>query len=747
MGKIPAFGNENGSPRYIEIQAIEDVYDELSAEERPEWLGAEAIEIAKLTRNQSLPLENAVEDGKRMLLAAQESFRLGVIGEFRVGKSTLINALVGHEVAFTDIMEATAAECLFHYGKNGKATINYKDGSTKITGVEEMNDTLDANREDKEWLNGIDHIAYSVDSDRLQEFDIWDAPGIGGDDDNERLANRFLEKLGGAIWVLDVTLIGKSSIIRPLSQLKKTGKPVVGVLNRIDEYDGNLDEAIEFLHKSYPDLFSTVITMSALDELDAVLDKNSSASIEKLWSIVLSTFGRDQDGGLETRLEMTIKAVNTELVKHVSALRQSVSDQIGLCEHIRFNLVNEKQRLLLNFPSIFKIHADRVFIELETSVWESLDSNDSHSDSRSERIEYLINELQQKRTYEIALHKIKDRVTEQISSDWFKATREAIILSHTAMALSGSPQKKTVGNSSVSHLCDGDRKDFDDISEEALDEAYYAGGISAVVAGTLAAVSASISWPVILVALPIGALAAWKKQKTLDRSAKGLGGQINQVLNQVKSELLSTYSSTVEEQLSTALDEEIESVVLRRIPIEVGVEGAEVLEESRHKLISIERKLGKEHLDDQDAFTPKNLLDELSQPGTRLDIIITEPRTSLAPILSQVAPDTTLRLILITNKISSELENVVENCFGNWQGSKKARAIICTSSPLPGDIRAMVISSEFAVQTTSSLDKVFQQNLSFSTVEDGRLAAQRTFAVLWDGRQIGNEKFDVIQLY
>ncbi len=234
--------HKDDSSNHFKLAELNQEYEDLEADERFEWLGDNAIKIAILTNNPSQPLENAIENGKRMLLAARENFRLGVIGEFRVGKSTLINALLSQEIAFTDIMEATAAECLFHFGEDKHATINYKDGSTETMATEEMNEILDTKREDEEWLCGIDHIAYTVNSERLKEFDLWDAPGIGGSDDNERLANRFLEKLGGAIWVIDINLIGKASINRPLSHLKQTGKPVIGVLNRIDEYEYDLDE-------------------------------------------------------------------------------------------------------------------------------------------------------------------------------------------------------------------------------------------------------------------------------------------------------------------------------------------------------------------------------------------------------------------------------------------------------------------------------------------------------------------------
>ena len=727
-----------------ELSKLSQKYNDIEAEERFEWLGKRAIDIAGATNNKSKELKEVIEDGKRMLLAAKESFRLGIIGEFRVGKSTLINALLGQEVAFTDIMEATAAECVFHYGNNNYATIHHRDGSTRNMDIQEMNEILDINRHDKEWLDGIDHIAYAVNSERLQEFDIWDAPGIGGSDDNERLANRFLEKLGGAIWVIDITLVGKASINRPLTHLKQTGKPVIGVLNRIDEYDGDIDDAVKFIHKTYPEVFAQILPMSAIDALDKILDSKIDSSVENLWSTVLSTFGVDQEQGLKTRFENTMEAVNQELALHVGSLRRSVQDQIGLCEHIRYNLINDKKLLLENFTSILKKHSDRVFEEIETDIWKYLDTKSSSQKDRDEGIDYVVAKLNQESTYNVLAQKIQDRVTDQISTDWSRSTQEAINLSRTALAVSVYPRtENTEGNAqSIS-----DSMDFDEISPEAIDEGYYVGGVTAVVAGTIAAVSASVSWPVILAALPIGGLAAWKKQKDLERTGAGLGGKISQLLNKTKDEFLSKYSSEIEDQLNHALDKEIDKIMLRKIPNEIVVQDLSILEINLRMLEFIEQKLGVTKKAESATLSSSEVLDRLSNLGGHLDIVITDPNTNLAPVLSRVPPDIRIRLVLATATNSDYLHGVVDNCFDSWQGQKKTRAVICNKSLLPNNVRGMMITSEFAVQTNSSLAKLTEESIEFTSFKEGRLAAQRMFALLWEGRTATSSNIDIVPLY
>jgi len=732
------YENKDKSTNKLIISNLKQEYENTSAENGFEWLGTKAIEIATITNNQSKPIEDVMHMAERELLAAQESFRLGVIGEFRVGKSTLINALLGEEIAFTDIMEATPAECVFQFSNESFATVHYKDESIETASIQEMNNTLDANRENKEWLNTINNIAYTVNSERLEKFDIWDAPGLGGSDNNERLANRFLEKLGGAIWVIDITLIGKSSINRPLAYLKKTGKPIIGVLNRIDEYEGDIDDAIKVVHKTYPDIFTQILPISALDALDTVLEGRTSNSIEELWSTVLSIFGEGQQQGSDARVKKILETNSMDLAQNIADLRRSVQDQVGLCEHLRYNLEDEKDLLLKKLYSIATDHANREFDAKETKIWKHFDSIPRENHEKG--IEDIIAELSHENTYIQIEQKVRTNTAEQLTSEWFKSTRQALNLSQTALPLPSRPY------SSISDSFN----EPENLSQEALDDGLFAGGVTAVATGTIAIVSASISWPVILAAIPITALVAWKKQKEIDRSENGLSGQIRQILNKAKENFLSEFLDKIEDQLRQDINKEIDDIMLRKVSELTGVEEPKVLKDSLVKLEFLERKLGMEKKDEDASITSKALLEKLPNSGNRLDIIMTDTNESLQAILSRLSPETSIRLILVTNKKQDHLGEVVENCFGNWQGKKTIRAVINDTSPFPVGLKGILISSEFAVQTDSNLANLANladQNMIFTPYKEGRLAAQRLFALLWQGKIATSKSVDLITLY
>ena len=67
-------------------------------------------------------------------------YRVAVIGEFKKGKSSLINALLGSEVLPTDILPMTASINRVVYGEKKSITIYYKSGETEERTVAELLD-------------------------------------------------------------------------------------------------------------------------------------------------------------------------------------------------------------------------------------------------------------------------------------------------------------------------------------------------------------------------------------------------------------------------------------------------------------------------------------------------------------------------------------------------------------------------------------------------------------------------------
>ncbi|MHB8440386.1 MAG: dynamin family protein, partial [Acidimicrobiales bacterium] len=68
---------------------------------------------------------------------ASSEFRIAVVGEFKRGKSTLLNALVGLDVLPTGVLPVTAVPIELAAG-DGSAVVTFDDGSRRGISLDEL---------------------------------------------------------------------------------------------------------------------------------------------------------------------------------------------------------------------------------------------------------------------------------------------------------------------------------------------------------------------------------------------------------------------------------------------------------------------------------------------------------------------------------------------------------------------------------------------------------------------------------
>jgi len=67
-------------------------------------------------------------------------FHLVVLGQFKRGKSTLLNALLGESFLPTGVVPVTAIPTLIEYGPVRQARITFHEGATRSIALEELAD-------------------------------------------------------------------------------------------------------------------------------------------------------------------------------------------------------------------------------------------------------------------------------------------------------------------------------------------------------------------------------------------------------------------------------------------------------------------------------------------------------------------------------------------------------------------------------------------------------------------------------
>jgi hypothetical protein len=183
-----------------------------------------------------------------------EPLRVAIAGKVKAGKSTLLNALVGEELAPTDAGECTRIVTWYADGPTYQVTAYLRDGTAEPRPFNRVGGAvrIDLGRPADE----VEHLEVRVPSARLRRHTLIDTPGIASLSTDVSLRTMaFLEAEGERAAQTDAVIYllrhMHGSDVRFLESFHgdglSNGTPVnaVGVLSRADEIGGCRLDAME----------------------------------------------------------------------------------------------------------------------------------------------------------------------------------------------------------------------------------------------------------------------------------------------------------------------------------------------------------------------------------------------------------------------------------------------------------------------------------------------------------------------
>ncbi len=183
-----------------------------------------------------------------------EPLRVAVAGKLKAGKSTLLNALLGEELAPTNAGEATRLVTWYRHGQTYRATIHLTDGGQAAAAFRRDAGPIEVDLGER-TVEEIDHLVVDVPSARLETLTLIDTPGIAslstgtsartlsfltpsGDDEDETPADAVLYLLRH-LHEADVAVL---EAFHDEDLAQATPVNAIGVLSRADELGaGRLD--------------------------------------------------------------------------------------------------------------------------------------------------------------------------------------------------------------------------------------------------------------------------------------------------------------------------------------------------------------------------------------------------------------------------------------------------------------------------------------------------------------------------
>jgi ribosome biogenesis GTPase A len=189
-----------------------------------------------------------------------------VLGEFKRGKSTLINALLEREVLPIGVVPLTSVVTAIGAGERDRLVIRYTDGREEDRPLADLADYVTEARNPENRL-GVELARIALDNDLLQAgLEIVDTPGIGSiHSHNTQVARDFLPRVDAAIGVLDAGQPLSEGERQLFVEAVRRVPRLLMVVNKIDHLDDDdRPVAVEFvraalrelLREAEPELFA-----------------------------------------------------------------------------------------------------------------------------------------------------------------------------------------------------------------------------------------------------------------------------------------------------------------------------------------------------------------------------------------------------------------------------------------------------------------------------------------------------------
>ena len=153
---------------------------------------------------EELKLSNTADSIRETIAkTADDHFEVAIVGEFKRGKSTLINALLGQDVLPADVLPATATLNRVTYSDEPYVQVEYKDGRSEQVDIDELeNYVTKLTLEAEEVAETVKEATVYYDTDFCKNnVDIIDTPGLNDDEQMTNVTLSILPKIDAAVFV------------------------------------------------------------------------------------------------------------------------------------------------------------------------------------------------------------------------------------------------------------------------------------------------------------------------------------------------------------------------------------------------------------------------------------------------------------------------------------------------------------------------------------------------------------------
>ena len=276
--------------------------------------------------------ENRKDLEKIRTKLAEHRFAVGVMGEFKRGKSTVINSLLEKEIMPSDILPCSATMNRVTYDMHPHVVLRMRDGSTKDISVDRLASYVTKlTGENESRAAGVDEaIVYYPCRFCQNGVDIVDTPGLNDDERMNKISEEVIPKLDAVIMVVtpdNPFSMSEAEFVRSKLMTSDLSR-LIFLVNKIDQVRRKADRprVIESIRQR--------IETSVLEKTASVYgieSKEYKETVKKLGKIRIYPFSALDalDGKLEGDEELIRQSGTLEFE---NALTQILTEERGALE-------------------------------------------------------------------------------------------------------------------------------------------------------------------------------------------------------------------------------------------------------------------------------------------------------------------------------------------------------------------------------------------------------------------------------
>ena len=316
---------------------------------------------------QELGTEPVAEEARELAARISEGrFYVACVGQFKRGKSTLLNALVGHKVVPTGFVPVTAVPTVIRFGDELHARIRMREGSWRNVAMSDLKEyvTEELNPENKKAVEGAEVF---VPSPLLSSGMCFvDTPGLGSVfTGNTATTQAFIPHIDAALVVVgaDPPIAGEE-----LTLVETVGKHVQDLILVINKADRTTDPERAAAAKFTREILERRLhrPMGKVFEVSAAERMENRGSLRDWDELLASLHGLVEDSGrnlVRVACDRGLQRLSEQLLAIISEDRDALQRPIEESERrieLMKETINDAERSMRELDYLFMAELHRI---------------------------------------------------------------------------------------------------------------------------------------------------------------------------------------------------------------------------------------------------------------------------------------------------------------------------------------------------------------------------------------------------